>query len=60
MPENQQKGKSARGPLVALVVVVLVLLAAIALIRELAKADRVQDCVLAGRSNCAPIRTPGG
>lgn len=60
MAENQQKGKSARGPVVALVVVVLVLLAAIVLVRELAKADRVQDCVLAGRTNCAPIPAPGG
>jgi hypothetical protein len=58
MPDDQQKDNRPRGPLIALAVVALLLLAAIVLIRELSTAQRLQNCVLAGRTNCAPIVTP--
>jgi hypothetical protein len=58
MPDDQQKDNRSRGPLIALVVVVLVVLAAIVLIRELSTAGRLEDCLLSGRTNCAPIGTP--
>jgi hypothetical protein len=56
--DDQQKHNRSRGPLIALAVIVLVLLAAIVLIRELSTAERLQNCLLSGRTNCAPIRTP--
>jgi hypothetical protein len=60
MPYYQRKDNRLRGPLVALVVVALVLLAAIVLIHELSTAERLQNCLLSGRTNCAPIHTPEG
>jgi hypothetical protein len=47
--------KNSRGPLVALGIIVLIVVAAVILIRELSASSRLQDCLLAGRSNCAPI-----
>jgi hypothetical protein len=58
MPDDQQKNNRSRGPLIALAVVVFIVLAAIVLIRELSSAARLQDCLLSGRTNCAPIEAP--
>jgi len=60
MPDDEQKDNRPRAPLIALAVVVLVVLAAIVLVRELSTVERLQNCLLSGRTNCAPIRTPEG
>jgi hypothetical protein len=57
MPNDRQKGNRPRGPLIAIAVAVLIVLAALLLIRELSTIERLQNCVLSGRTNCAPIRT---
>jgi hypothetical protein len=49
--------KNSRGPLVALGIIALIVVAAVVLTRELSASSRLQDCLLAGRSNCAPITT---
>jgi hypothetical protein len=41
--------------LAGLALILLLALAAIFLVRELAKSSRIQDCVMQGRTNCAPI-----
>lgn len=56
-PNDQKKDNRPRGPLIALAVVVVILLAAIVLIRELSTTEHLQNCILSGRTNCAPIRT---
>lgn len=33
-------------------------LAGVVLVRELAKQAKLEDCLMQGRSNCAPIATP--
>jgi hypothetical protein len=48
-------GSSRRGPLIALVVVVVLVAGGIWLSRALHEGGRLQDCVMAGRSNCAPV-----
>lgn len=58
MTDDQQKDNRPRGQLIALAVVAFVLLAATMLIRELSTAEGLQNCLLSGRTNCAPIRTP--
>jgi hypothetical protein len=58
MPDDQQNDNRPRGPLIALAVVALVLVAAIVLIRELSTAERLENCLLSGRTNCAPIPSP--
>jgi len=41
--------------LFALGITVLLVIAGWVLIRELRDASRVQDCVMSGRTNCAPV-----
>jgi hypothetical protein len=47
-----------RGALIALVVLVALAVLGIVLARELGKVSKIQDCVMAGRTNCAPIEVP--
>ncbi|MEJ1977044.1 MAG: hypothetical protein WDN49_13950 [Acetobacteraceae bacterium] len=47
---------SSRGPIVALVLVVVLVLGGLWLSQRLRSASNIQDCVMAGRSNCAPVR----
>ena len=46
---------SRRGPLIALIVVVVLVAGGIWLSRTLHGVGRIQDCVMAGRNNCAPV-----
>jgi hypothetical protein len=55
MPDNNNKNPSQRGPLVALGVVVLLLVVGWVLARELYSDSKMEDCLLSGRTNCAPV-----
>jgi hypothetical protein len=44
--------------LVGLVVVVVIFAVAWWLARELYATGRMQDCLMSGRSNCAPLQAP--
>jgi hypothetical protein len=59
MPDQDQNNGSQRGPLVALGVVVVLFVVGWLLARELSSTGRMEDCLLSGRTNCAPIQTPG-
>jgi hypothetical protein len=52
---GETEGASRRGALVAIVVIVAVLAGGWWLSRALHETGRIQDCVMAGRTNCAPI-----
>jgi hypothetical protein len=54
-PEPTDDGPSRRGPLIAMAVVLVLLVGGIWLSRTLHTTGRLQDCVMAGRNNCAPI-----
>jgi len=41
--------------LAGLAVILFLALAALFLVRELGKVSRLQDCVMQGRTNCAPV-----
>ncbi len=56
-PEEQEPS-SRRGSLVAMLVIVAIMLGVLYLTRVLSGVSRTQDCVMAGRQNCAPIN-PG-
>ncbi|MGH8261000.1 MAG: hypothetical protein ACREUG_15070 [Steroidobacteraceae bacterium] len=43
------------GALIGLLVTLLLVLGGLILVRVLTRAARVQDCVISGRTNCAPI-----
>jgi hypothetical protein len=54
----EDDGSAGRGPLIGLGAIVLIGLVAWLLFRELSASSRLQDCLLSGRTNCAPIETP--
>ena len=60
-PENvdTEPPASRRGALVAMAVIVVMVLGTLYLTHVLSGVSRIQDCVMAGRRNCAPISAPG-
>jgi hypothetical protein len=44
--------------LAGLAVIVLLVLAGYALVKKLSAVSALQDCVMSGRTNCAPIAPP--
>lgn len=57
--QGSARSPRARGPrwtaFVGLLITLLLVLSGIFLIRDLTRAGRLQDCVMSGRTNCAPI-----
>ncbi len=51
-------GGNGRGAIVALVLLLILVVGGVYLSGALRSSNRVQDCVMAGRTNCAPV-TPG-
>ena len=47
-----------RGALLALLVIAVLIAGGIWLARTLHGVGRLQDCVMAGRTNCAPVAAP--
>ena len=43
---------------VGVIVILVLAIAAIVLVRELGSASKLQDCLMSGRTNCAPIDVP--
>jgi len=55
-PETPRRAPDPRWlALTGLLVTLLLVLGGIFLIHELGRAARLQDCVMSGRTNCAPI-----
>jgi hypothetical protein len=57
MPDNDRENRSQRGALVALGVVVFLFVVGWILARELYSDSKLEDCLMSGRTNCAPIDT---
>lgn len=51
-------GGSNRGALVALAVIALLVVGGLWLASRLRADGRIQDCVMSGRTNCAPVADP--
>ncbi len=58
MADRDDQKASRRRSMIALGVVVLLFVIGWILARELYANGKFQDCVLSGRTNCAPIETP--
>lgn len=56
---DDEETPSRRGPLIAMLVVVALVVGGILLTQVLSSTSKIQDCVMAGRRNCAPIANPG-
>ena len=54
-------GSDSRRPaVIGLVVVLALVVVAYFLVNALRKNANLEDCLMSGRSNCAPIETPSG
>jgi hypothetical protein len=44
--------------LIGLIIVLALAIAGVVLVRELRERSRLEDCLMSGRTNCAPIEAP--
>jgi hypothetical protein len=49
-----------RAAVAGLIVTVLLVLTGVFLVHVLSRTSKLQDCVMSGRTNCAPIDSPVG
>ena len=57
--EDEQKAADRRtSALMGFALVLTLAIAGIVLVRELGKQSRLEDCLMSGRTNCAPIELP--
>ena len=56
---DEEEPPPRRGALIGLIVAVVLAVAAVYLIHALREESQREDCLMQGRSNCAPIETPG-
>lgn len=54
-PAEPNEPDSRRGALLGLLVALLLVVAGLILVRILGNTGRLQDCVMSGRTNCAPV-----
>jgi hypothetical protein len=57
-PEPPRLPDPRRTALLGLIVTLLLVVLGVLLVRVLGRAARLQDCVLSGRTDCAPIDAP--
>ena len=57
--ESSEEADARRtSALMGFIVVLLLAIAGILLVRELGNKSRLEDCLMSGRKNCAPIEVP--
>ena len=60
-PPDDQGGEQSRSvALIGLVVMLALVVAAVYLVHALQKESHLEDCLLSGRTNCAPLELPSG
>ena len=57
-PNNDDGGGNRRGALIGLVVTAVLVIAAYFLVNSLHNQGKLEDCLMSGRSNCAPLDIP--
>jgi hypothetical protein len=57
-PHNDDDGGNRRGALIGLVVTALLVIAGYYLMTVLRHQGQMEDCLMSGRSNCAPVDIP--
>jgi hypothetical protein len=57
--EDDQGGDERRSAaLIGLIIILALAIAGVLLVRELRERSRLEDCLMSGRTNCAPIEVP--
>jgi hypothetical protein len=60
-PPDEQGGERSRSAaVIGLIVVLALVVAAVYLVRALRNESQLEDCLMSGRTNCAPIEAPSG
>jgi hypothetical protein len=59
MADDDEDDSSRRGPLIAMGVVVLLVVVGWLITQALHNSTRLEDCLMSGRTNCAPVQTQG-
>jgi hypothetical protein len=59
MAGDDEDDSSRRGPLIAMGVVVLLVVVGWLITRALHNSTKLEDCLMSGRTNCAPVQTQG-
>lgn len=54
-PQPPRQPDSRRAAVLGLLIALLLIVLGLILVRVLGSAGRLQDCVMSGRTNCAPI-----
>ncbi len=57
-PNDRDEGSSRRGAVIGLVVTALLVVAGYYLMTVLRHQGQMEDCLMSGRSNCAPLDIP--
>jgi hypothetical protein len=57
-PPSRPPADSRRTALLGLLIALVLVVLGLVLVKVLGDAGRLQDCVLSGRTNCAPIEAP--
>jgi hypothetical protein len=57
---DQETDQRRTAALIGLIVILSLAIVGIVLVRELGKESKLEDCLMAGRTNCAPIELPPG
>jgi hypothetical protein len=57
--EDGDDGEQRRSAaLIGLIIILVLAIAGVVIVRELREKSRLEDCLMAGRHNCAPIELP--
>jgi hypothetical protein len=59
MADHDEDNGTRRGPLIAMGVVVLLVVVGWFVTRALHNSTKLEDCLMSGRTNCAPLQTQG-
>jgi hypothetical protein len=57
-PEDEREPESRRPAIIGLIVVLALVVAGYLLFTALRQNGQLEDCLMSGRHNCAPVETP--
>lgn len=55
---DREADRRRTAALIGLIIILALAIASLLLVRELGKESKLEDCLMSGRTNCAPIELP--
>ncbi len=56
--DDDGRADPRRAALLGIIVILVLAVLALVLVRELGRQSKLEDCLMSGRTNCAPIEVP--